>query len=110
MKDKLNNDERGIRHAGDLLPAGFDPHDAMRILAAYLLNLETTFDDFKNQVEFAKLASQLNLHVRDTVIAPLDILSDGGVGREFDMYGATTFENGKTHLSVVPVILVPIPE
>ena len=47
MKDKLNNDERGIRHAGDLLPAGFDPHDAMRILAAYLLNLETTFDDFK---------------------------------------------------------------
>jgi len=47
MKNKLNNDERGIRHAGDLLPAGFDPHDAMRILSAYLLNLETAFDDFK---------------------------------------------------------------
>ena len=47
MKNKLNNDERGIRHAGDLLPAGFDPHDAMRILAAYLLNLETSFDDFR---------------------------------------------------------------
>jgi len=29
------------------LPAGFDPHDAMRILSAYLLNLETAFDDFK---------------------------------------------------------------
>ncbi|MDR2945910.1 MAG: hypothetical protein LBV79_04090 [Candidatus Adiutrix sp.] len=47
MKDKLNNDERGIRHAGDLLPAGFDPHDAMRILTAYLLNLETSYNDFK---------------------------------------------------------------
>lgn len=57
MKDTLNNDERGIRHAGDLLPAGFDPHDAMRILSAYLLNLETSFDDFKKSAS----ARQRNL-------------------------------------------------
>lgn len=57
MKDKLNNDERGIRHAGDLLPAGFDPHDAMRILSAYLLNLEASFDDFKKSAN----AKQRNL-------------------------------------------------
>lgn len=47
MKNRLNSDERGLRHAGDLLPAGFDPHDAMRILSGYLMNLETSFNDFK---------------------------------------------------------------
>jgi len=37
------------RHAGDYLPAGFDPHEAMRILAGYIRNLETSFDDFKKK-------------------------------------------------------------
>ncbi len=69
-----------------------------------------TFDDFKNQVEFAKLATQLNLHVRDTVIAPLAILEDGGVGREFDLVGATTMEGTNLHFNVVPVILTPASE
>lgn len=69
-----------------------------------------TFDDFKNQVEFAKLATQLNLHVRDTVVLPLDLLGDGGVGREFDMLGATTVEGANLHLNVVPVILIPVSE
>ena len=69
-----------------------------------------SFDDFKNQVEFAKLATQLNLHVRDNVVAGLNLLEDGGVGREFDMVGAATQEADKTHFNVVPVILTPITE
>ncbi len=69
-----------------------------------------TFDDFKNQVEFAKLAAQLNLHVRDTVIAPLGLMEDGGVGKTFDLVGATTLENNNVHFNVVPVTLVPAAE
>ncbi len=47
---KLSMEERPRsvkRHAGDFLPAGFDPHEAMRILAGYIKNLETSFDDYK---------------------------------------------------------------
>ncbi|MDR1921348.1 MAG: hypothetical protein LBS31_06340 [Candidatus Adiutrix sp.] len=44
MKDPLLNDERQI---GDLLPAGFDPHLSMRILADYLHSLETSFEELK---------------------------------------------------------------
>jgi chromosome segregation ATPase len=35
------------RHLEDFLPAGFDPHQAMRVLADYLRNIETTFDEVK---------------------------------------------------------------
>ncbi|MDR2392160.1 MAG: DUF2291 domain-containing protein [Planctomycetota bacterium] len=69
-----------------------------------------SFDDFKNQVEFAKLANQLNLRVRDSVIAPLGLAGDGGVGREFHLAGAVTEEPGETRFTVVPVVLDPIPE
>ena len=50
MMKTVNADERprtAKRHAGDFLPAGFDPHEAMRILAGYIQNLETGFDEFK---------------------------------------------------------------
>ncbi|MCC8109796.1 MAG: DUF2291 domain-containing protein, partial [Planctomycetes bacterium] len=69
-----------------------------------------SFDDFKNQVEFAKLASQLNNHVRDTVVAPVGLPGDGGVGREFDIIAATTYEPGKPLFTVVPVVLGPVAE
>lgn len=69
-----------------------------------------SFDDFKNQVEFAKLAMQLNFHVRDSVIAKTDILKDGGVGKVFDMRGATTIEGNIDNPVVVPVSLVPVAE
>lgn len=69
-----------------------------------------SFDDFKNQVEFAKLATQLNLHVRDHVLAPVGLPGDGGVGREFDMTAATTHEPGKSIFTVVPVVLEPVGE
>jgi chromosome segregation ATPase len=44
MKAPLLNDERQI---SDLLPAGFDPHQAMRILADYLRSLEASFEELK---------------------------------------------------------------
>lgn len=51
IKKLSSNSEERLRpvkrHAGDFLPAGFDPHEAMRILAGYIQNLETGFDDFK---------------------------------------------------------------
>ncbi len=46
LKDRLNNDDRS-RQASDLLPAGFDPHQAMRVLAGYIRNLEAAFEDYK---------------------------------------------------------------
>jgi len=46
MKDKLSSEER-LRHQGNLLPPGFDPHLAMRTLAGYLKNLEEAFEDYK---------------------------------------------------------------
>ncbi len=46
MKDKLNNEER-LRHLTDLLPAGFDPHQAMRVLSEYIRSLEGAFEDYK---------------------------------------------------------------
>ncbi|MDR0882898.1 MAG: hypothetical protein LBP55_10265 [Candidatus Adiutrix sp.] len=42
----MNSEER-LRQVNELLPAGFDPHQTMRVLAGYLRNLETAFEDFK---------------------------------------------------------------
>lgn len=69
-----------------------------------------SFDDFKNQVEFAKLASQLNTHAGEHSVVPLGIRGDGAVGKVFDMYGATTQNGADTKFSVVPVILTPVGE
>ncbi|MCD8139389.1 MAG: DUF2291 domain-containing protein [Planctomycetaceae bacterium] len=66
-----------------------------------------SFDDFKNQVEFAKLATQLNTHAHTGVVVPSGLLEDGGVGREFDFIGATT---QSSRLSIVPLRLVPVGE
>jgi len=45
-KEKLTSEER-LRHHTELLPPGFDHHQAMRILAGYMQNLEEAFDDYK---------------------------------------------------------------
>ncbi|MDR2142563.1 MAG: hypothetical protein LBR11_12420 [Deltaproteobacteria bacterium] len=37
------------KQASDLLPAGFDPHQAMRVLSDYLRNLETMFTDLRKK-------------------------------------------------------------
>ncbi|MDR0549278.1 MAG: hypothetical protein LBI10_07745 [Deltaproteobacteria bacterium] len=37
------------KQASDLLPAGFDPHQSMRIIADYLRNLETVFTDLRKK-------------------------------------------------------------
>ncbi len=61
------------------------------------------FDDFKNQVEFAKLANELNSYSGDKVAVPLGVRQDGGVGKTFDLVGATTFEGNSDGMLVVPV-------
>lgn len=69
-----------------------------------------TFDDFKNQVEFAKLATQLSVHGGNQCVVPLDLRADGGVGKVFDLVGATTQNGADPHFTVVPVSLVPVKE
>jgi Chromosome segregation ATPases len=46
MKDKYAKDEQKSNLA-ELLPAGFEPHNAMRILAQYLRDLEAAFEDHR---------------------------------------------------------------
>lgn len=69
-----------------------------------------TFDDFKNQVEFAKLATQLSQYAGTQSVVPLGLREDGGVGKVFELLGATTQNGGNTHFNVVPVTLVPAEE
>lgn len=69
-----------------------------------------TFDQFKNQVEFAKLASQLNLTANASAVVPAGLPGDGAVGKEFDIVCATTFEKPGVPLSIVPVVLKPVGE
>lgn len=69
-----------------------------------------SFDDFKNQVEFAKLATQLSVHGGEQSVVALDLRKDGGVGQVFELLGATTQNGSNTHFSVVPVTLVPVEE
>lgn len=69
-----------------------------------------SFGAFTNQVEFAKLATQLNLHAGETAVKPAGLPGDGGVGREFDFIGAATPEAGSAALTVVPVVLTPVGE
>ncbi len=64
-----------------------------------------SFDDFKNQVEFAKLANELNAYSGDKVAVPLGIRQDGGVGKTFDLLGATTFDGNPNGMLVVPVTM-----
>lgn len=56
MKDTLEE-----RHLENFLPAGFDPHQAMRILTDYLRNIETSFDEVKktSHLERRQLESDL---------------------------------------------------
>ncbi len=68
------------------------------------------FDDFKNQVEFAKLASQLNARAGEASVVPQGLREDGGVGKTFDMYGATTQNGSDANFSVLPAILSPVQE
>ncbi|MDL2260048.1 hypothetical protein LJB99_04170, partial [Deltaproteobacteria bacterium OttesenSCG-928-K17] len=57
----LNSDER-LRHVADLLPAGFDPHQAMSVLADYVRNLEEAYEDLKK--DYAAERRQLETEYR----------------------------------------------
>ena len=46
MKERLKSAEKS-NTLTDLLPAGFDPHNSMRILSGYLRDLEAAYEDLK---------------------------------------------------------------
>lgn len=69
-----------------------------------------TFADFKNQVEFAKLASQLNTHAGDTGTVPAGLRQEDAAGKVFSIHGAATQNGADTKFNVVPVLVSPVKE
>ncbi|MCL2684706.1 MAG: DUF2291 domain-containing protein [Synergistaceae bacterium] len=63
------------------------------------------FEDFTNQVDFAKLANELNFKVRDDVVQEFDFRNKEYTGQEFDILGATTYLSGPLELVVTPVLM-----
>jgi predicted lipoprotein len=63
------------------------------------------FEDFTNQVDFAKLANELNFKVRDDVVKRFDFKNDDYTGVEFEIIGAATYLNGDPKLVVTPVVM-----
>jgi predicted lipoprotein len=61
------------------------------------------FEDFTNQVDFAKLANEFNFKVRDDVVKQFDFREKDYVGKEFDILGATTYLSGPIELVVTPI-------
>ena len=47
IREELQREDRARHVSEQLLPAGFDPHQAMRVLTGYLRNLEAAFEDHK---------------------------------------------------------------
>lgn len=68
------------------------------------------FEDFTNQVEFAKLATVMNFKVRDSVVKDFAFKENDYRGAEFVFTGATTFENGNINLQIVPVRMEQVVE
>ena len=63
------------------------------------------FEDFTNQVDFAKLANELNFKVRDDVVKRFDFKNNDYAGMEFEIIGAATYLNGDPKLMVTPVAM-----
>jgi predicted lipoprotein len=63
------------------------------------------FEDFTNQVDFAKLANELNFKVRDDVVKRFDFRNKDYAGAEFDIMGAVTYLSGPPELVVTPVAM-----
>ncbi|MDR1608614.1 MAG: hypothetical protein LBT38_09445 [Deltaproteobacteria bacterium] len=49
------------KQASDLLPAGFDPHQSLRIILDYLRNLETMFTDLRKKSSIQQRQSEASL-------------------------------------------------
>ncbi|MDR1083969.1 MAG: hypothetical protein LBP22_03710 [Deltaproteobacteria bacterium] len=49
------------KQPSDLLPAGFDPHQSMRVLADYLRNLETVFTDLRKKTTIQHRQNEASL-------------------------------------------------
>jgi predicted lipoprotein len=63
------------------------------------------FEDFTNQVDFAKLANELNFKVRDEVTGRFEFREKDYRGRVFEILGATTYLSGDSRLVIVPARL-----
>jgi predicted lipoprotein len=60
-----------------------------------------SLNDFGNQVEFARLATELNNKVKETVLQDIDFTR--AVGKEADITGAFTYEGGNGVITIMPV-------
>jgi predicted lipoprotein len=60
-----------------------------------------SLDDFGNQVEFARLATELNNKVKETVLADIDFTQ--APGREADVTGVFTYEGRDSVITIMPV-------
>lgn len=65
------------------------------------------FEDFTNQVDFAKLANELNFKVRDEVVKQFDFKNSKHIGDEFEIIGASTYLNDDPKLVVTPIVMRP---
>jgi predicted lipoprotein len=66
------------------------------------------FDDFTNQVDFAKLSNELNFKVRDDVVRPFVFKENDYAGHLFGFLGATTWVKKDPLLVLTPLKLVEI--
>ncbi len=60
-----------------------------------------SINTFENQVEFAKLGTELNMCVRDTVVKNIDFTKL--IGKECTLTGVFTFNSGTDNIVVIPV-------
>jgi predicted lipoprotein len=64
---------------------------------------EISPNSFVNQVDWARLATELNNKVKETVLANIDF--SGVTGREAELLGVFTYEDKRTGISITPVRL-----
>jgi predicted lipoprotein len=60
-----------------------------------------SLNDFGNQVEFARLATELNNKVKETVLEHIDFIQ--ALGREADITGVFTYEGRGGVITIMPV-------
>jgi predicted lipoprotein len=60
-----------------------------------------SINTFENQVEFAKLGTELNMRVRDTVVKDIDFVKLSG--KECTLTGVFTLDNGVDSIVLIPV-------
>jgi predicted lipoprotein len=64
----------------------------------------TSFNDFKNQIDYAQFGKAFNQHVAQTIL--LDLPKDSLVGRNVAILGAFTLEDGDRLPLITPARLM----